>query len=205
MKLAMTPTQSRYLALGLLFLALLVLAAALGWPTWRLHQQYDRDIEERADHLARYRRVATTQSEVEAAIREVEARDSRKHYLKANTPTLAAAELQGLVTRVIEARQAQVISSQILSGTDEGKAGGPAKVALMVQMNAAIVPLQMILHTLESNEPMLFIDQLSVRAHQGRAFKPMPGVQPEFFVQMTVSAYMQAQAPTPGQAAGAKP
>ena len=203
MNRAMTPTQSRYLALGLLLLALLVLVAALGWPTWRMHEQYDHDIEERADHLARYRRVASMQADVEAAIREVEARDSRKHYLKANTPTLAAAELQGLVTRIVEARQAQVISSQVLSGTDEGKAGGPAKVALMVQMNAAMVPLQMILHTIESNEPMLFIDQLSVRAHQGRAFKPMPGVQPEFFVQMTVGAYMQAQAPE--QAAGAKP
>lgn len=204
----LTPAQSRHLALALLILTLASAVAALALPTWKLHQHYDQHIEEYADHLARFRRVAAMRPEIEAAIHEAEQRDSRKYYLKANLPTLAAAELQALVTRIVESRQGRIMSTQILPAKDEAKTPGPARIALSVQLSATMVPLQMILHTIETQEPTLFVDQLTVRANQGRGYRPVPGVQPEFYVTMTIGAYTQPAQPAqpaPPPAPGAKP
>ena len=185
----LTPQQSRILALLLLIAALMLVAAAIALPAWRLHQHYDHHIEEYADHLARYREIAARKPAIDEALKAVQGRNPQQYYLKANAPTLAAAELQGIVTRVVESHQGRVISSQILQQKDDGKSM-PGKMTLSLQMNANIVALQMILHSLETHQPSLFINQMSVRASQGRAYKPAPGAQPEFMVQLTVSAYM---------------
>jgi general secretion pathway protein M len=197
MKLALTPIQGRLLAVLLALTALALLVAAVALPTLWLHKRYDSFIEDYGDRLQRYRRVAALRPAIEEAIKGTEKRDSRKYYLKGGSPTLAAAELQGLVTRIVDENQGKIISSQILPAKEDAKATGPLKVAISMQMGAAIIPLQMILHTLETAEPYLFIDQLTVRANQGRGYKPLPGVQPEYVVQLTVHAYAPA--------AGAKP
>jgi general secretion pathway protein M len=189
MKLALTPIQSRLLAILLALLALALLSAAVALPTLWLHKRYDQFIEDYSDRLQRHRRVAALRPAIEDAIKTAEKRDSHKYYLKGTSPTLAAAELQGLVTRIIDGNQGKIMSSQILPPKDEAKTTGPQKIAISVQLGAAIIPLQMILHTLETTEPYLFIDQLTVRANQGRTYKPIPGSQPEYVVQLTVHAY----------------
>ena len=197
MRLNLTPVQSRYVAVALLFLALTLLAVAVVWPTWWLHSHYDAVLDDYTDKLARYRRVASLRPEIERAIAAAEKSDGRKYYLKGPSITLAAAELQGMVTKVIDTHKGRVVSSQVLQSKDDGKSDGATKVSLSVNLNATIIPLQMIVHTIETQEPYLFIDQLTVRANQGRAYRPLPGVQPEFGIQMTVHGYLHA--------AGAKP
>lgn len=193
MKFHLTPPQSRLAAAGILLAVLGSLGAAIAIPVWWLHKHYDTYLEDYSDRLTRYRRVAALRPAVEEAIAGVEERASRKFYLKSASPTLAAAELQGLVTRIMETNKGRIISSQIQStnetAKDDAKSKGPAKVTILVQMNASMVPLQLILHAVESAEPYLFIDQFTVRAHHGRGYKPVPGIQPEFAVQMTISGY----------------
>jgi general secretion pathway protein M len=189
MRLALTPVQSKALAVALTLLVFIALAAAVTLPTIWLHKRYDQFIESYGDHLQRYRRVVALRPAIEAATKAAEKRDSRKYYLKGGSPTLAAAELQGMVTRIVDSNQGKIMSSQILPPKDDGKTTGPLKVTISVQLGAAIIPLQMILHALETTEPYLFIDQLTVRANQGRTYKPIPGMQPEYVIQMTVHAY----------------
>ena len=119
----------------------------------------------------------------------MEKRDSRKFFLKATSPTLAAAELQGLVTKIIESHDGKILSSQSIPNKDDAKTA-TGRIAMSINLGASIVSLQLILRQIEVSEPYLFIDQLTIRANQGRAYRPVPGVQPEFSVQMTVSAYM---------------
>jgi general secretion pathway protein M len=189
MKLHLTKTQGRLAAIGILVAMLLLLAFAFSAPIWWLHKRYDDKIEEYSDQLQRYSRVAILRPAIENSLQNVEKLDPRKYYIKSNTPTLAAAELQDLLTRIIEGSQGRMVSSQALPNKDEKMMPGPAKVAISIQMNAPIVPLQLILHAIEDHTPSLFIEQLTVRANQGRGYKPTPGVQPEFSVQMTVSGY----------------
>lgn len=211
MKWKLTPLHSRLMAIGLVLVALALFVGAIAWPTLWLHRRYDNFLADYTDRLARYRRIAAQRPAVEEAIRSAEARDSRKYYLKGNSPTLAAAELQGIVTRIVDAQQGKIMSSQVLPIKEEGKPGSPQKATLSLQLGASIIPLQLILHTIETHEPYLFIDQMTVRAHQGRTYRPAPGVQPEFIVQLTVHAYaLPAAAPSPATptaapAKGAKP
>ena len=193
----LTPRQSRALALALLAGSVLALAAAIAVPTWLLHQRYDRAIEDFSDRLARYRRVASLRPQIEDSIKAVEARASRQYYLKSSSPGSAAAELQGLVTKIAEANKGRVMSSQALPGKDEGKGGEAVKAATMMQLNASITSLLAILHAIDIHHPYLFVEQITVRAGQGRGYRPTPGVEPEYVVQITVAGY--------GPPAGGKP
>lgn len=186
---ALTPTQSRYAALVLLLAVLSLVVVAIAWPVLRLHQHYNEHIEEYSDHLSRFRRVAALRPDIESAVAAVTRQDGHKFYLQATTSTLAAAELQNQVTKIIESQQGRIISSQSLPAKEDMKGGKATKVAVSVQMAAAMVPLQLILHRIESTEPYLFIDQVTIRSTQGRAYRPVPGVQPEVSVQLTVGAY----------------
>jgi len=181
--------QRPLVALLLLVLAVGAVVALVAWPVRLLHAHYDRHIEEYSDRLARYRRIAALQPDIETAIAAVEKRDSRKFFLKATSPTLAAAELQGLVTKIIESHDGKILSSQSIPNKDDAKTA-TGRIAMSINLGASIVSLQLILRQIEVSEPYLFIDQLTIRANQGRAYRPVPGVQPEFSVQMTVSAYM---------------
>jgi general secretion pathway protein M len=192
MKLHLSPKQSRALALSLLVLAVSAAVTAVALPTWLLHKRYDGYLEDYTNRLQRYRRVAALRPAIEEGMKAVEARAGRQYYLKSASVAASAAELQGLVTRIIETQNGKIISSQALPAKDEGKTAGPAKAAISIQMNASIMPLLRILHTLESNQPYLFVDQLTVRAGQGRAYKPVAGVEPEYMVQITVSGFATA-------------
>lgn len=192
MKFHLTPAQNRLAAIGLLILVTLLLLAVITLPTWLLHRHYDAHLEDSSDRLMRYRRVAALRPAIEEAIAAATKKDGSKYYLKGASPTLTAAELQGLVTRIVESRKGRIVSTQVLPAKEEGKSAGPIKVVIAIQMNASIIPLQLIVHALETSEPYLFIDQLIVRASQGRGYKPVPGVQPEFAVQMNVYGYALA-------------
>jgi hypothetical protein len=100
--------------------------------------------------------------------------------------------LQGLVTKIIETHKGKIVSSQALPAREDAKTAEAAKASISLQMNASIVSLMLILYTLETSHPYLFVDQLTVRAGQGRAYKAAPGVEPEYMVQITVSGFAVA-------------
>ena len=58
-----------------------------------------------------------------------------------------------------------------------------------MQANVTPLALQQILLGIESRVPFLFIDNLAIRAGQGRLYRPQPGVDPEFGLQMTLHGY----------------
>jgi general secretion pathway protein M len=189
MTIRLTPTQSRLAALALLLLVIGLAIAIIALPTLKLHQHYDDAIDSLRDRLVRYRRVSAMRPAIEQITMEIGKRNPQRYYWKGTTPTLVAADMQGFVTRLIGTNSGKIVSSQPLPFKDEGKASAPAKIGVSVQMTASVVPLQLILYGIESGEPYLFVDQLAVRSNQGRAYKAIPGAQPEFSVQLTVHGY----------------
>ncbi len=192
MKFRLSPIQSRAVAVVLLLVVIATVVTAVALPTWLLHKRYDNYLEQYTDRLTRYRRVAALRPAIEQGMKAVEARASRQDYLKGTSPASAAAELQGLVTRIVETQKGRIISSQALPAKADGKSAEPAKAAISILMNSTISSLLLVLHALETNQPYLFVDQLTVRAGQGRVYKPVPGVEPEYQVQLTVSGFALA-------------
>ena len=197
MNMHLPPRQSRALAVALLIVVVSAVVAGVAVPAWLLNQRYDSTLENQTDRLKRYVGMVGLRPEIEQAIRAVEARDARQYYFKAASPALSAAELQALVTRIIETHHGRIAGSQALTAKEDGKAGEPVRVAISVQMSASITPLLMILHTLETSKPYLFVDQLTVQANQGRNYKPAPGVEPEYLVSFTVFGFAPAKGNKP--------
>jgi general secretion pathway protein M len=182
--------QQKWLAVGLLLLAIAAVVCAFAVPTWWANRRYGDHLIDMQDKLVRYSRIAAMKPAAEQALDRVQKANPQRFYLKGGSPTIAAAELQTLVTKMVEARNGKVVSSQSLPQKDDAKsAAGYSKVSVSVQLTAAITPLQLILHGIETSEPSLFVDQMSIRSQFGRGYKLVPGFQPEFTVQLTIHGY----------------
>lgn len=189
MSLSLTPTQSRAAAVVLLILLVVFLAALVAVPSLQLHKRYDAYLDDYTDKLQRYQRVAAMRPVIEERMADIIKQDGRKYYLRSVSPTLAVAELQSSVTRIIEVHKGRILTSQVLPEKEELKKAGPLKVAIQVHFAASIVPLQLILHAVETHVPYLFVEKVTVSSSHGRAYKAEAGVQPEFNVNLTISGY----------------
>lgn len=163
----MTPNLHRLLALALLIVAGMV-AYWLVAEVWLAQHRYYRDsIEQSQDRLQRFTRLAATRPQLEQQLRQVNQDDSAdSYYLSETAANLAATELQQQVKTIVEANGGRIASSQILPVSEEnGFTVVPIRVQLLVTDMAA---LQKSLHALESARPLLFIDNVQMRARQVR-------------------------------------
>jgi hypothetical protein len=183
----LTPPQSRALALGLLAAAVAVALAILLAPVLMLHRHYDDAIETWTTRLATYRRVAAQAPALRAALDTMRTKDARRFYLRNTAANLAGAELQELVKSSIEQNGGRITTSQSPAPREDG---GFRQIVANVQFFATTPNLQRILHTLETKEPLLLVDTLTIRPTNAfRGFKPAVGQEPEVNVQLDVSAW----------------
>lgn len=188
MTLALNPVQSRALAIVLLLALFALLVALIYVPLQRAHRHYDSAIEDRLDRTSRYLRIAGQRQDVEANIALIKKRNASRFYLKASAPALAAAEVQQMAQAIIESNGLKVDSTQITAHKDEGTR---RKVAVSFQLRGPLPAVQKGLYELESALPYLYVDNLVVRSNvtRGRAFTPVPGVEPDVQVQFDLYAF----------------
>jgi general secretion pathway protein M len=184
----------RIVAIALVVLALALVIAAIAVPVVLLNRYYD-------EHLARMTRQIKSQSALNVArpqlvraLESLKAKDPRKYYLRGTTTALAAAELQDQVKQLIESAGGKVILVQGIANKDDG---AHRTVGATFHLNVSSSSLRRILHTVETREPFLFIDNLTIRALVPPGFRPQPGApEPDVFVQMDVAGIVQV-APDP--------
>lgn len=181
------PRRSRTLALGLLVAAVALVLGLVAAPVVWLHQRYDAAIERYGSRHAREIGISQTRATWESAIETTRQANPARFYLKANSPTLAGSELQERIQKAFEAAGGRIASVQVLPPKEEGEL---RRISVQVSGNANIAAIQKLLVSLEGGEPMIFVDTLNVRAGQGRNYRPQPGVEPEFGLQLTVYAYL---------------
>jgi general secretion pathway protein M len=138
--------------------------AAVVWPWLEQNWEYDEEIANRVHQLGRFQALAATRPELERQLEQLrlESRNAA-FYLKADTPALAGAELQNQVKQVVEAQGGKLTSTQILKVADEE---GATRVSIRVRMTGDTETLLNVLYGLENGQPLLFLDNLSVRARR---------------------------------------
>ena len=82
-------------------------------------------------------------------------------YLTTDNESLAAAELQRVVKRIVTAHQAEVLSTQIVPPVQEQ---GFTRVALRVRMRGTLESAVAVFYSIETDKLFLFLDNVSVRA-----------------------------------------
>ena len=191
----LSPGQSRALALGLALAVVAAIGAVLLAPALLLHRHYDAAIEAANDRLARYKRVAAQAPELARALDVLREKNGRRFYLRNTAVNLASAELSELVKTAIEAAGGRITTSQNIAPRDEERF---KQLGVNVQFFATTANLQKILATLESQEPLVTIQNLTVRpVNAFRGFKPAPGQEPEVIVQLEAFAWAYPEAPRP--------
>jgi hypothetical protein len=184
LELRMTPTQSRALAVALAVIAVVALVALVAVPVVLAHLHYNHAIADSADRLMRYRRIAAQAPEYRKALDAMRAKDGRRFFLKNTAANLAGAELQEIVKGAIESNGGRITTSQNPPPRDDG---GMKQIVANVQFFATTPVLAKILYTVETSQPYLVVDNLSVRPLNAfRGFKPGAGQEPELNVQFDV-------------------
>ncbi len=135
-----------------------------GW--WGKHQFYQEFIETQKNWLRRYRLAELERPLLEQALAQLQqSNDLVRFYLPPNPLNLAAGELQQRVQQFIQSQGGSVSSSQLLPAEERGPA---MRIALRVQFTAGVDNLHRILHSLEASTPLLFIEELQMRARTTR-------------------------------------
>lgn len=191
----------RTVAVAILVLLLALIATAIALPVVWLHRHYDAAIERMTRQWQSQTAFNAKRQQMAAALESLKSREPRKLFLKGTTAALAAAELQDVVKQAVEAQGGRVISVQGLANKEDA---GYRIAAATFMLNVNNVNLRRVLHALESQQPYVFIDNMTVRSHTPPGFRPPPGGQePDLYVQFDASALAMANVEVPPAQAGA--
>jgi hypothetical protein len=91
-------------------------------------------------------------------------------FFRGETPALAAAALQNYIEQIIEGRGALLVS---LEFQESDQSFAPTPISVVVRARSSILAFEQILLDLESEEPLLFIEELSIQSQHrpGRVLK----------------------------------
>ena len=151
-----------------------------------LHRHYDQSLDSLADYLGRYRHVVATHAEVQSALDQVKKRNGRQHFLSNTGAALAASEIQETAKSLIEANGGKLVSMQVVPFKDDG---GYRRVTVNIQFISNMSTLRKILYAVETVQPYLLLDNVSIRSQANTLSKGAPMTEPELIAQFDVSGY----------------
>jgi len=158
----LTARHSRALAIALLVVVALAIFLGLVRPYVAAYGSYHEEIATLNDRLARYRAVASQRDVV--VDRAVQLRDDPSlavNFLAQETPALAAAALQQYVKRAIGQSGGGLVSTQAVPSKETT---GIVEATVKVRMRGNSDTIQKLFHRLEAGHPLVFIDNVSLRA-----------------------------------------
>ena len=185
--------------LGALALLLLVMAGVLYFVVERgliaSYRFYEERLEQQQVRLEQFERMAASREPIQQLIASIrQDRNITAQYLPQSAPPLAAADLQQRVKAVVEAVGGTLRSTQALPPVEEGNA---VKVAVNVTVSGDTESLQKILYDLESQTPLLFVDNLDVSAREIRQRLPNGRLtdytRVQLNIQFEVSGYLRKE------------
>ena len=152
-------------ARALLALAMLVLVGGLVWVPYRLLGDQAAAQEQVEQHITALEQRISTREQLLAEVRLLERTSPiARLLLPGDTAALAGAGLQGVLTSLVEEAAGVVSQSQVLPTKN---AEPFVQVGARVDFTVSMAGLREILHKVESHEPIMLIDRLSLAAERG--------------------------------------
>ncbi|HEX3500514.1 MAG TPA: type II secretion system protein GspM [Stellaceae bacterium] len=172
----MTPTLSpllnRLCAVAILLAIIGATAYGIAIPLLESYQDSAVRIEQLRAALTRYERAGRGLEQRQAELAVLKQRQATAEgFLPGASEALAAAAVQNRIKTLAEASKGELKSTQILPPQDEGKF---RRIAVRAQMTLKLPAAQRVLYGLESGAPLLFLDNLNIRAHGERRREDTP-------------------------------
>ena len=184
----------RLAALALLLLLVVGVLYLLVDRVWIARYHYYQDhLAQHWGRLEQLQRMAASREPLEDLIARIR-QDPQltAQYLPQATPSLAAADLQQRVRTIVEAAGGTLQSIQSLPPVDESHV---VKVPVSAAMVGDPDSLPKVLHGLESQTPLLFVDNVQVSARMTRVRLPSGRyanhTRVQMHVQFEVSGYLR--------------
>lgn len=166
MNMTLSPVVSRILALAL---AIALVGAVYSFavkPVLDAHRGYAETIESSRELVQRYGRIGATRRPLDRQLAMLRKRArSTSGYLEAKSATLAAAQLQNRVKRIVTRNGGAIRSLQTLPPRNERDL---ERISIRIQMTARIGQLQKIFHAFENGPTYLFLDDVNIRVQRAR-------------------------------------
>ena len=161
-KLQLKKWQHALISLGILFLVLSILFVGLVAPAMTAKNASNERIENLQLQHARYKSAEQELIQLEKQLEQLlhQYLNHKEDFLEEKQQTLAAADLQQYLKKVIESHAGNLVSTQPI--TDINKKPFP-KVTIKIHMRGNINALQKTLYQLESSRPQLFIDNVIIQ------------------------------------------
>ena len=181
-------TQRRLLALAILVLVVAAVFSATVWPVLLANRHYQNTIEHMESRLQQLQRAAAIGEALKPqyeTLKRWQASDAQD--LKSTSPALAAAELQRLLKRIVAEKDVQVVSAQSLTTRQEA---GFDRIALKVRMRGQLESIVQAIYAIETGDPFIFLDNVSVRASRGRRIRGKMPILQNMNIDMDLIGYM---------------
>jgi general secretion pathway protein M len=184
---------SRLLALALLAAVPILAYALVVGPVISAYRDAGESIAQAQRLLQSYRERAEQRPQLAQLLADEEERaGSITGYLEAVDDALAAAELQDRVKGVVEQAGGTLQSAQSLRVEAVEAVAGVRRAGLKVRFAADIESLANILYELETGQPYLFVEALSIREpRRQRRRRDEPEQAPELDVVLDLYGYMR--------------
>lgn len=202
------PMVSRIAAVLILLGGIGLLYLALVQPVLDGYLDTCEAITDARSALTRYRGVAADLSQRQKELARLRQRQATSEgFLQGPNDALVAAQIQNRIKALVEASHGELKSTQVLPPQDEGKY---RRLAIRAQMTLDIAAAQRVLYGVETASPLLFLDNVDLRAHmidRRRERGGNPANDNELDVRIDVFGYMRAaKASSDGQpATGSSP
>lgn len=183
---------SRAVALGAPLVALLVVWMLAIAPYLAMLADQEAGYEAAAERMARMARIASSAPALAAALEAAGGADADDvAYLPGASDPLAAAALQGLIGRLAAAFGVTLATVEPVTAVAEA-AAAPGRVTLAVSATGPLDGVWRLLHALETQRPLLFIDELDLVNPSPASPQWSPGGQPMTSLRLRLSGYRRA-------------
>lgn len=177
-----------------LLLPFAVLGALYLFAVAPLLQGYERkqdDLAHARDMLARTTAIAAQRDAIEAEVAALRKRQADSGlFVRGNSDALAAAALQDHVSAAVRNGGGDLRS---LEGLPSESAQGLTRLSMQARLTGDIREVAELLHRLESRQPLLFVEEISLRGRLTRERGEEVKVTPELLVDILVTGYRLEQ------------
>jgi general secretion pathway protein M len=187
MHIQLSKPVSRFVAIGLLMLALVLLHAAVVRPVAGSWQGTVAAIEDARVLAAGYARTAAARPQYEEQVAALRAEQpDPEWFLDGDTDALAAATLQDRIGILVQSAGAELRSIQAAPAADED---GMRRVGVTVELAAKTRSLLRLAYAIEAGTPYLFVTTAETIADPTQG-----GIEdPTLIVRLEISGYRQPQ------------
>lgn len=185
----------RWLALALLGLVLSTVIFLVLLPLFSSWLDYREQKNDLLFRLQRQQTIVARRDSVAQNLASLNQQYQQQGYLSdSDTEALASAELQNIVKTAVTEAGGQLTSTQGLPGKAEEDF---VRIAVKVRMSGSIEALRAVLHSLDTNVPLLLVDQLDISPVRGARNRNTNKMDPssQLNVSFEVISFMRAKTP----------